>query len=185
MDYKDLYLSLYPNFFNQDYVKKLPPEENFDELIFELKDFSEKNVEISVSENIKFDFWKKAFTDKTLQEAIESVDKEWVQFFNEKVKDRIFCAFDGNKIASFCIIDSFGQYKGLKVGGPGCVGTLPSYRKKGIGLKLVQKATQILKNEGYDLSFIHWTKVAPWYQKLGYKLILNWNSQGFNWFLEN
>lgn len=180
MDYKDLFFTLYPNFFERDYVKNLPEKDTFDELVLELKDFSEKDLEIQVPQNITFGFWKGDINDTILQDAIKSVDIEWVQFFTDKVKDRIFCAFDGEKIASFCIVDSFGTYKDLKVGGPGCVGTVPEYRKKGIGLKVVQKATEILKNEGYDLSFIHWTKVASWYQKLGYKLILNWDSKGFN-----
>ena len=180
MDNKDLFFTLYPNFFDLDFIKKLPENENFDELVFELKDFSENDVELSVDENIRFDFWKGELTNPILQEAIKSVDKDWPEFFNEKAKDRIYCAFDGENIASFCIVDTFGEYKGLKVGGPGCVGTVPAYRKKGIGLKLVQKATQILKDENYDLSYIHWTRVGPWYQKLGYKLILNWNSKGFN-----
>jgi predicted acetyltransferase len=180
MDFKDLYDTLYPNFFNQEFVKKLPAEEKFDELVFELKDFSENDLDIPVQGEFRYDFWKEDISNKTLQDAIKSVDEDWVQFFNDKVKDRIYCAFDGDKIASFCIVDSFGTYKDLNVGGPGCVGTVPEYRKKGIGLKVVQKATEILKNEGYGLSFIHWTKVASWYQKLGYKLILNWDSKGFN-----
>ena len=179
MDFKDLYDTLYPNFFNQEFVKKLPAEEKFDELFFELKDFSENDLDIPVKGEFRYDFWKGDISNKTLQDAIKSVDEDWVQFFNDKVKDRIYCAFDGDKIASFCIVDSFGTYKGLKVGGPGCVGTVPNYRKRGIGLKVVQKATQILKDEGYDLSYIHWTRVGPWYQKLGYKLILKWNSKGF------
>ena len=180
MDNKDLFFTLYPNFFEQDYVKNLSEQDKFDELVLELKDFSEKDIDIQVPQNITFGFWKGDINDPILQDAIKSVDTEWVQFFTEKIKDRIYCAFDGDKIASFCIVDSFGNYKDFKVGGPGCVGTVPEYRKKGIGLKLVQKATEILKTEGYDLSFIHWTKVAGWYQKLGYKLILNWNCKGFN-----
>ena len=66
----------------------------------------------------------------------------------------------------------------LKIGGPGCVGTLPEYRKKGIGLTMVKKVTEILKEEGYDYSYIHFTGVAPWYEKLGYETILKWNKHG-------
>jgi len=43
--------------------------------------------------------------------------------------------------------------KTLKIGGPGYVGTFPEYRDKGIGLTMVKKATQILKDEAYDYSY--------------------------------
>ncbi len=66
----------------------------------------------------------------------------------------------------------------MKVGGPGCVGTLPEYRNKGIGLIMVKHVTQILKEEGYDYSYIHFTGVAPWYEKLGYKTTIRWTKNG-------
>ena len=82
-------------------------------------------------------------------------------------------------VVSFCLVDGFGEYNGLKVGGPGCVGTIPSCRKQGIGLKMVQNATVILQREGYDISHIHYTGVGPWYAHMGYKVILRWNGKGF------
>lgn len=66
----------------------------------------------------------------------------------------------------------------VKVGGPGCVGTLPEYRNQGIGLIMVERVTQILKEEGFDYSYIHYTGVAPWYGKLGYKTIVRWTGKG-------
>ena len=35
-----------------------------------------------------------------------------------------------------------------------------------------------LKEEGYDYSYIHYTAVAPWYEKLGYETIIKWNAKG-------
>jgi hypothetical protein len=43
---------------------------------------------------------------------------------------------------------------------------------------MVKGVTQILKEEGYDLSYIHYTGVAPWYHKLGYRTVLKWNKSG-------
>ena len=37
---------------------------------------------------------------------------------------------------------------------------------------------QILKEEGYDYSYIHYTGVAPWYEKLGYQTFAKWNKNG-------
>jgi len=82
-------------------------------------------------------------------------------------------------VISFCLVDEFGVYNGLKVGGPGCVGTIPSCRKQGIGLMMIRNATEILQKEGYDISHIHYTGVAPWYAHLGYKTVLRWNGKGF------
>ena len=56
--------------------------------------------------------------------------------------------------------------------------TLPEYRRQGIGLKMVQNVTAILKAEGYDLSYIHFTGVGRWYEKLGYHTTLRWSRDG-------
>lgn len=175
---KDLFTSLHPDFFEQDYVKNMESDEVFDEMILYLKDFSLEDVKISAPEGISFGFWKGSVKDSVLQNAIKSVEEDWLEFFNDDSAEKIFCAFDGEKIASFCSIGPFGTYNGLKIAGPGCVGTVPEYRKKGIGLKLVQNATQIIKEQGYDISYIHWTTFVKWYSRLGYKTIARWNKNG-------
>ncbi|SDB65108.1 GNAT family N-acetyltransferase [Butyrivibrio sp. INlla16] len=81
-------------------------------------------------------------------------------------------------VAAFCILSDFGTHDNLKVGGPGCVGTIPKYRKKGIGLEMVRRATNILKKEKYDISWIHYTHIENWYKKLGYETVLKWNADG-------
>ena len=67
----------------------------------------------------------------------------------------------------------------LKVGGPGCVGTVPEFRRKGIGLTMVAKVTEIFADEGFDVSYIHYTGVADWYAKLGYRTFAKWGKSGF------
>ena len=57
--------------------------------------------------------------------------------------------------------------------------TIPEYRKKGIGLEMVRRATMLLKEENFDISWIHYTHLRHWYEKLGYLTILEWNSKGF------
>lgn len=68
---------------------------------------------------------------------------------------------------------------GIHIGGPGCVGTIPEYRRRGIGLEMIRRATEILRKDGYDLSWIHYTPLERWYSKLGYRAILRWNCRGF------
>ena len=111
---------------------------------------------------------------------MEQVDVDWIEFFGEG--DRVFCGYLDGKVVSFCLIDNMGSHnvngQVLKIGGPGCVGTLPEYRDNGIGLMMVKMVTQILKEEGYDYSYIHYTSVAKWYEKLGYETILKWTKKG-------
>lgn len=56
--------------------------------------------------------------------------------------------------------------------------TLPEFRRRGIGLEMVRLATQTLKQDGFDLSWIHYTHLADWYSRLGYQPVLRWNSGG-------
>ncbi len=81
------------------------------------------------------------------------------------------------------MIEDFGEHiicgKKCRIGGPGCVGTLPEYRDRGIGLTMVRNVTGILKEELYDYSYIHYTYETAWYAKLGYRTVLRWNGKGF------
>lgn len=58
------------------------------------------------------------------------------------------------------------------MGSVGCVGTIPKKRKLGIGLAMVAKATEELKNHGCDVSWIHFTYLDWWYGRLGYETYL-------------
>ena len=97
-------------------------------------------------------------------------------YFNGR--NRVFCAFDRDEIASFCILEDWGNREGFRFGGPGCVGTVPEYRKQGIGLEMVRRATNVLIEDGFDISWIHYTHLPQWYEKLGYQTILQWNCKG-------
>lgn len=174
MNYADMFTALHPGFFEKEYIRSLPPEHIFDEQVLDLHTFREDAVQVDCPAHITFGMY--GGDVKALQEAVRLVDEDWVQYF--QAGDNVFCAYDGEKVVSFCLVDAFGQYEGLRIGGPGCVGTVPAYRKQGIGLKMVQKATAILKEQGFDLSWIHYTHVGHWYARLGYKTVVRWNSKG-------
>ena len=173
MTYAEMFQVLQPGFFDKDYIRSLPEEESFDEQIIDLHAWQE-GTPVPCPAHITFGFYKG--DAETLQAAVCEVDEDLPQWFGRT--ERVFCAFDGDRIASFCILDSFGEADGRKVGAPGCVGTVPAYRKQGIGLRMVQLATTILKDEGYDLSWIHYTAVGHWYARLGYKTVVRWNCKG-------
>lgn len=177
-DYIALFDSLHPNFFEQDYIRTMPENVIFDEMVLPLDEFDEGAYQKDLGGDVSFGFCDGGIDE--LKSAVASVDEDWVQYF--VAGQRVFCGYIGGKIASFCIVDDLGAHdiggRTLKVGGPGCVGTLPEYRDRGIGLTMVKLVTKMLKDEGFDLSYIHFTYVAPWYAKLGYKTSIRWSSGG-------
>ena len=113
--------------------------------------------------------WEKCGSERLLS-AVAMVDEDWVRYFRE---GECLCAYCSGEIASFCLVEDdvtclFSDEK-IRVGSIGCVGTVPIYRRKGIGLAMVAQASQILTERGCDRIFIHYTAVYDWYSKLGYK----------------
>ncbi|MBE6837335.1 MAG: GNAT family N-acetyltransferase [Ruminococcus sp.] len=143
-----------------------------DEMTIDIHSFNSENIDLSVPNECHFDWFEGDF--EKLRDAVFKVEKEWVQYFSPDSK--IFCAFYGDEIASFCLV----EYDSIcilstdtnKVGVIGCVGTIPEFRRKGIGLKMVALATDDLRKNGCDSCFIHYTGVANWYAKLGYETFL-------------
>ena len=175
---KKLFELIHPDLFGRPYIRELPDDEVFDEMILPLGEFDEHSYEKELGSDITFGFY--TGDTNVLKKAIAKVDEGWTAFFTDI--GRTYCGYIGGKIASFCVIEDMGEYdingRLIKVGGPGCVGTLPEYRGRGIALTMVKQATQILKDEGFDISWIHYTGVAPWYEKLGYRVVLRWNRNG-------
>ena len=174
-----LFKLMYPGHFEREDVHGLPDNLIFEEMILRLNDFDlSKYNKKPDDNNISFGFYNGSIVE--LKKAVEKVDPDWINFFD--ADSRIYCGYVNGIIASFCLVDDMGVYKigdrKIRVGGPGCVGTLPEYRNKGIGLTMVKHVTKILKDEGYDYSYIHFTGVSEWYKKLGYKTSVKWNKNG-------
>ncbi|MGN0649854.1 MAG: GNAT family N-acetyltransferase [Oscillospiraceae bacterium] len=175
--YIDLFSSMHPDFFTRDSIRCLG-DECFDEMILALEEFDESRYCKELSDEVSFGYYNGDFGE--FLRAVKDVEKSWVDIFSRE--HEIYCGYIGGEIASFCIVENMGAHqfngKSCRIGGPGCVGTVPKYRNRGIGLTMVKNVTQILKDEGYDYSYIHYTGVAQWYEKLGYKTILRWNGSG-------
>ena len=178
-EYENLFNLMYPRYFEHDFIRSMPDDNICEEMMLDLHDFSSDALEIPVPQGITFGFFSGNMDD--LRAAVGEVDEGWVRYYNDPA--RAYCAFDGDRVVSFCDVDEMGVFpfrgRETKIGGPGCVGTVPAYRRKGIGLKMVQGATKILKDRGFDYGYIHYTGVGPWYAKLGYRVILRWNGKGF------
>lgn len=107
-----------------------------------------------------------------LKEAVAAVDEDWVQYFEGC---EVFCGYLNGEIASFCILgddETCLISDGRRMGSVGCVGTVPKFRKRGIGLKMVALAMEELKRRGCEGCFIHYTNVYDWYAKLGCEVFL-------------
>lgn len=132
-----------------------------------LKDYT--MPQMPMPDGVTFDYYKGSLAD--LREAVAKVEENWVQYFNEG--DCFYCGFQDGKIVSLCILGFDDDWvisdRSMRVGSVGCVGTVPEYREKGIGLAMVAHATQILKEAGCDKSFIHYTALDKWYGRLGYE----------------
>lgn len=143
-----------------------------DEMLIRLKDYTFNEDSFRGHRMAEFGWYEG--DAETLREAVAAVDENWVQYFDEN--SRVYCATVDGKIASFCLVtldaqnyltDSHGR-----VGMPGCVGTVPEMRNNGIGIEMIARVTEYLKNEGMDISFIFFTGVADWYKKLGYEIFM-------------
>lgn len=109
-----------------------------------------------------------------LRRAVAQVDEEWVQYFTND--ETVLCCYMGGELASFCIVGEDERCLlcdgAAKVGSIGCVGTLPKFRRKGLGLNMVALAAEHLRKRGCDKAFIHWTHLDKWYNKLGAQVLL-------------
>ena len=109
------------------------------------------------------------FRGTGLNEAVSAVEADWVQYFDGV---DVFCGTVDGKIASFCIVDDDVECifsDGSKIGSVGCVGTVPEFRRRGIGLKMVELAARELYRRGCGKIFIHYTGVYDWYAKIGFR----------------
>ncbi len=147
---------------------------DFTEMALALADFSVPHYD--VPENTELGFYSGDI--EALRKAVAEVDEEWVQYFNEG--DLFFCCFMDGELASFCIVGEDERCLlsdgSSKVGSIGCVGTVPKFRRKGLGLHMVALAAGWLKKRGCDSVFIHYTHLYNWYGRLGAKVFLRFTT---------
>ena len=174
MDYRIMFFSMNPGFFEKERMNYMDERAVFSELTMDLRKESPVKVPYTQQEGITFGLFNGDI--EAVKEAVAKVDENWLPYFNENTE--VFCGFDNGRIVSFCILGKWGVHEGVRVGGPGCVGTVPKYRKRGIGLEMVRQATELLKERGCEVSWIHFTHIEDWYKKLGYKTVLKWNKYG-------
>ncbi len=169
---------MHPDFFKQKHIQHIPDGVESEEKVLDLKTEEILPVTGVLPENVTFGYY--TGDRQELLNCVKEVDEYWPEFFQEE--DPVYCAYVNGEIASFCLVEDMCRFnlngQTLKIAGPGCVGTRPQYRKQGIGRTMIRKVTEILQEKGYDYSYIHYTGVAPWYAKLGYRTVLKWDRNG-------
>ena len=155
----------------------LAPGKREDEMLLSLSGYTDP---LPALDGVTFGFYEG--DPEPLLNAVNEVEPNWAKYYDGR--EPAFCAIARDKVVSFCLLSNFGEKKILgeraKVGGTGCVGTVPAYRRRGIGLKMVSLGTLILKERGFDYSYIHDTGVPDWYAKLGYKTIFRREARAEN-----
>ena len=109
MDCEKLFCDMFPGFFDAPGIKSLPEEEVFAELGMDLRETGNMPC-YAYPDGITFGIYKG--DAGKLREAVALVDRDWVQYFLEN--DRVYCAFDGDRIVSFCILDEGGSLKTIE-----------------------------------------------------------------------
>lgn len=177
-EYVELFNKMHPDFFKQEYIRNIPENLVYEEMVLNLQEFNEFQYTKAFDTSVSFGIYTGSHEE--LLDAVDKVDKSWLALYKED--SEVYVATVDGEIASFCLIEDMKEHvflgHSIKVGGPGCVGTVPAFRNKGLGLVMISKVTQILKERGYDISYIHYTGVAKWYAKLGYETVIKWNSEG-------
>ena len=139
------------------------------EMELDLKNFSPA---LPIPDGVEFSIYH-GDTD-TLLSAVAKVDPDWVQYFQQG--DHVFAAAKKGVLSGFCLIEDNAECilssDDLNIGIVGCVGVIPEMRSCGIGLSIVEHASEYLKNLGCDKIFIHFTHLHNWYSKIGCRTFL-------------
>ena len=101
--------------------------------------------------------------------------------FREGRADEVILArADGTAVAA-CLLESNRRWV-KRFAGPSaaiaCVVTAADSRRRGIGLALVARASEMAQERGFRSAFIGWTWLAEWYGRLGYR---RWQEYVVSW----
>lgn len=139
----------------------------------ELHDFSLDRLSIpSAPEETEFRMMKKG-EEAALIAAVADAHPSWINVY-ESCVDPVFVAVHRGQIVGFQILSPEGgrfAAENEKVGAIGCVGVIRSCRCKGIGLHMVAKGAEWLKEQGCSSIELRYVELVEWYGKLGFRVI--------------
>lgn len=120
---------------------------------------SDNYPQLLIFEDENFPNWSTYFRSATVGESQESI---------------LIAINKNNQILGSVLVGKksviWNQILGNNVGTLGALGVKETARGQGVGLALAAKATEILKEENLDKSYLGWTWLVDWYGRLGYKV---------------
>lgn len=107
--------------------------------------------------------------DARVLDAVKAVEKSWLGVYETTDEDVLLANVNG-KIAGFCIPAGWNRFFGSRrdVGSVSCVGVLPEYRNRGVGLAMVSEALRYLSGSECTRAELLYTFIPHWYGKLGF-----------------
>ena len=107
--------------------------------------------------------------DDEIPAAVKNVEPAWLGVYENTDEDVLLAKVNG-KIAGFCIPAGWNRFFGSRrdVGSVSCVGVLPEYRNRGVGLAMVSEALRYLSGNECTRAELLYTSIPHWYGKLGF-----------------
>ena len=106
LNFSKMFMDMHPGFFEKEYIKNIGDGREYKELILWASDIEKTNIPIEVPDNITFGMYEGDF--EAFLSEVRRVDTGWAEIY--KPGDRIYCGFDGEKIASFCMLEDMGTW---------------------------------------------------------------------------
>lgn len=134
-------------------------------------DFDYAALTIPKPENVIYRLAQESDREALLK-AVWQVVPEWVELYRGYCGEVLIALCNG-EIAAFEMIDERGGFfdsEAKRHGSIGCVGTVPEYRRRGIGLDMTARSVGILKERGCDRVQLLYLIFDKWYGKLGFKI---------------
>jgi GNAT superfamily N-acetyltransferase len=122
-------------------------------------------ITVPIPDGVTFDV--QPVNDEILA-AVEAVEKSWLGVYKSTPEDVLLAKLNGI-IAGFCIPAGWTRFDPDRdAGSVSCVGVLPEYRNRGIGLAMVSEALRYLTDNGCTRAELLYTSIPHWYGKLGF-----------------
>ncbi len=105
---------------------------------------------------------------------------DWIPIYLEYISadklDQIYVVCENGDIIGCALLlleneIRWGKEFAGKTGGIGCLGVKKDWRSQGIGASIVVAIMSVLKERGYDQSYIGYTWLEEWYGKFGYRTV--------------
>lgn len=108
-----------------------------------------------------------------LLRAVEAANSGWLGIFQRLPGDApVLLAEENGEILGFEILgrDGFFATAGARAGSIGCVGVIPTARKRGVGRSMVVYGAAWLREQGRESVELRFVELVDWYRAIGFEV---------------